>query len=78
MVIDFASTVRARGDLIGFPDREWEGTIEVSTILRIEDGKVLHHLDHADYEGAWAELNTIKERFEAEARVGGDRPNRQE
>ncbi len=70
VVIDLAATVRNRGDLIGFPDREYQGTIQTSTILRIEDGKVLHHLDHADYEGAWAVLDALKQRFEAEALAG--------
>lgn len=67
-VAEFESWVRNRGELIGFPDREFEVTIQVTTILRIEDGKVIHHLDHADYEGAWEQMNAIKARFEAEGR----------
>lgn len=71
VVVEFDSWVRNRGELIGFPDREFEGTIQVTTILRIEEGKVIHHLDHADYEGAWEQMNAIKARFEAEAAAAG-------
>ena len=67
VVIDYASHVRMRGDMIGFPERELEGSIEVATVLKIQHGKILHHLDHADYASAWNELEAIKKRFEDEA-----------
>ncbi|MEM8964764.1 MAG: nuclear transport factor 2 family protein, partial [Acidobacteriota bacterium] len=67
VVIDFASTVRLTAVMIGFPDEEISSVIEVSTVLRIDDGKVLHHLDHADYETAWADLQAIQARLESEA-----------
>ena len=35
VVIEFDSHVRNRGTLIGFPEREFEGTIRVTTVLRI-------------------------------------------
>ena len=59
-----AIDARVRNDAanLGFPGEIFEGTIHVVSVLEIRDGKIVHHLDHADY----AEALRVIEAFKAE------------
>ena len=60
VVVELDAKVRNRATRLGFPDDEFECTFHVVSILRIQDGKIVHHLDHADYASAVREMAAVK------------------
>lgn len=71
VVVTFDSKVRFDAASLGFPGQEVEGVIHVVTVLKIEDGKIVHHLDHADYAGAFREMDRMRAELEAASKDGG-------
>ncbi|MEM1179730.1 MAG: nuclear transport factor 2 family protein [Acidobacteriota bacterium] len=65
VVLVYDARVRFDGLQVGFPGERLEGTIQGVTVLRIEGGKVLHHLDHVDYAGAERDLEAMRAKLEA-------------
>lgn len=65
VVLVYDALVRFDGLQVGFPGERLEGTIQGVTVLRIEGGKVLHHLDHVDYARAQRDLETMRAKLEA-------------
>lgn len=65
MVVVFDSKVRFDAARLGFPGTIVEGTIHVVTVLRIKDGKIVHHLDHADCASAFREMDRMQAELEA-------------
>ena len=60
VVLVYDALVRFDGLQVGFPGEQLEGHIQGVTVLRIEGGKVLHHLDHVDYARAQRDLERIR------------------
>ncbi|MEM9598333.1 MAG: nuclear transport factor 2 family protein [Acidobacteriota bacterium] len=65
VILVYEARVRFDGVQVGFPGEQLEGTIQGVTVLRIEGGKVLHHLDHVDYAGAQRDLEAMRADLEA-------------
>lgn len=61
VVLRYAAEVTSCAVLAGQPTKAMTGTIHVVTALRIEDGKVLEHVDYADYDRVARELPAIRE-----------------
>ena len=65
VILVYDARVRFDGHQVGFPGEQLEGTIQGVSVLRIEDGKVLHHLDFVDYAGAQRDLEAMRADLEA-------------
>ena len=65
VVVEYDATVRFDAARLGFPGQDVEGTIHGVTVLRVEDGKIVHHLDHVDYAGSLRKLDRMRAELEA-------------
>ncbi len=63
LVLRYSAEVESCAVVAGFPDRVMVGTIYVVTALRIEEGKVLEHLDYADYDRVARDLEPMRARL---------------
>ena len=66
VMVSFASHMRLKSEQLGIPGKTFSGTIHVMTVLRIEDGKVLRHTDHADYSDALRQMELVRRKLTGE------------
>ena len=54
---------RTRGDgaLLGAPGKQIALEVPAVTILKVEDGEVVHHLDHVDYATLMAQVEAQRD-----------------
>lgn len=62
VVLTLALRVRVSGEFFGVPKSEIELTGDLITFLRIEDGKVTHHVDYVNYGQVAPQIEALKNR----------------
>ena len=66
VVYEIEGSGHVKASLIGHPDKELKDTVNLVTVITVQDGKVIRHRDYVDYADMMQKLAQHKKNFDAE------------